>query len=310
MRALEKSTGKTAKELFKMMEMGQLGAEYILPFTRALRSLSSEGGALEKALKTLRVEENRLINQSKLAGDKIFKSGFSEGLSELYKTISEMLKDAGPQLEKLGDIFGKVFKVIAHGLRVIEPYMKIAIDNFWTLFGAASIARILTMGAALRTAFLPLTIAAAAAEELASWLSDDIIGVAEMATGKQVNLRDMTESTIIKKDGKFFKGDTTPLLNKLENHPLLKSIAEGMSGSGITAPQKMWGAVEGYTDYALGNNILGVNMGGSKADIIRQGNGNNNTAPVIINNTYNNATADEMKRNQQMQSLSGIGVSK
>ena len=293
------------------MENGQLVSSEVLPKVAAeLKKAALEGGAFEQALKGLRVTEGQMITESQRAGNKIFKSGFSEGLSELYKTISEILKNAGPQLEKLGDIFGKVFKVIAHGLRVIEPYMKIAIDNFWTLFGAASIARILTMGAALRTAFLPLTIAAAAAEELASWLSDDIIGVAEMATGKQVNLRDMTESTIIKKDGKFFKGDTTPLLNKLENHPLLKSIAEGMSGSGITAPQKMWGAVEGYTDYALGNNILGVNMGGSKADIIRQGNGNNNTAPVIINNTYNNATADEMKRNQQMQSLSGIGVSK
>lgn len=208
MRALEKSTGKTAKELFKMMEMGQLGAEYILPFTRALRSLSSEGGALEKALKTLRVEENRLINQSKLAGDKIFKSGFSEGLSELYKTISEILKNAGPQLEKLGDIFGKVFKGIAHILRVVEPYLKLVIDNFEVLFGAGMLLKIKAMGLALARTFLPLTAAVAAAEELASLMSDKLVGGIEKQAGMQINLMNRTTSGLKEKDGKYYKSGT------------------------------------------------------------------------------------------------------
>jgi len=209
MRALEKSTGKTAKELFKMMEMGQLGADYILPFTRALRELSSEGGALEKALKTLRVQEDRVINLSKLSGDVIYKSGFSEGLSELYKTMSDILEDAGPQLEKIGKIFGTAFKAIAYTLKLIEPPLSLIINNIEYLAGGLMIKKLMLLRATLATTFLPITVALAAAEELISLFSDKLVGVTEKAMGYQVNLSNGTKTNLVTKDGKLMSDPNT-----------------------------------------------------------------------------------------------------
>lgn len=285
-------------ELFKMMENGQLVSSEVLPKVAAeLKKAALEGGAFEQALKGLRVTEGQLITESQRAGNKIFKSGFSEGLSELYKTISEILKNAGPQLEKLGDIFGKVFKVIAHGLRVIEPYMKIAIDNFWTLFGAASIARILTMGATLRAAFLPITAALFAAEELASLMSDKLVGSLELSAGRQINILDATSSGITtNSDGSVSRDKSAKETSAISD--LLDSYIISSNLSTLV-----------YQGYQVGKQLLSGNEN-STAATIKAGNGVTYTPSVTINNTFNNANADDMKRYQQMQIMNGLGVSK
>ena len=201
-----------------MMEMGQLVSSEVLPKVAAeLKKSAIEGGAFDKALQGLRVTEGQLATESQRAGDKIFKSGFSEGLSNLYKTLSEILKTSGPQLEKLGRIFERVFNGIAYTLKVLEPLMKFAIDNFGTLFGAAMLAKILTFSKAtqlaLTRAFLPIMLAVAAMEEIASLFSDKLVGNLEETLGFQVNLRDNTTSEIItKEDGTLVMGKNNPLM--------------------------------------------------------------------------------------------------
>lgn len=259
-------------ELFKMMENGQLVSSEVLPKVAAeLKKAALEGGAFEQALKGLRVTEGQLITESQRAGNKIFKSGFSEGLSELYKTISEMLKDAGPQLEKFGNLFGKVFKGIAHILRVVEPYLKLVIDNFEVLFGAGMLLKIKAMGLALARTFLPLTAAVAAAEELASLMSDKLVGGIEKQAGMQINLMNRTTSGLKEKDGKYYKSGT---------------------------PQEFFG-LGAFGEYALkGVDMMNPFKTGANALNNLFGSSTPNTTNNSGGNTFvfNNATADEMKR--------------
>lgn len=191
------------------MEAGQLVSSEVLPKVAAeLKKAALEGGAFDKALKGLRVTEGQMMTDSQRAGNTIFKSGFEEGLSQLYKTISELLKTSGPQLEKIGSIFGKVFKGIAYAIKLLEPVMKVAIDNFEVLFGALAIYKLQAFATAanmsLARAFLPITVALAAAEELASLMSDKLVGNIEEKIGMQINLGDKTTSKLTERDGKLF----------------------------------------------------------------------------------------------------------
>ena len=259
-------------ELFKMMEQGQLVSSEVLPKVAAeLKKAALEGGAFDKALKGLRVTEGQMITESQRAGNKIFKSGFSEGLSELYKTIGDLLKDAGPQLEKLGAIFGKVFKGIAHALRVVEPYLKLVIDNFEVLFGAGMLFKIKAMGLALARTFLPLTAAVVAAEELASLMSDKLVGGIEKQAGMQINLMNRTTSGLKEKDGKYYKSGT---------------------------PQEFFG-LGTFGEYALkGVDMMNPFKTGASTLNNLFGNSTTSTTNNSGGNTFvfNNATADEMKR--------------
>lgn len=303
MQVFSRALNVSEAELFKMMEQGQLVSSEVLPKVAAeLKKAALEGGAFEKALKGLKVTEGQLGTDFQRAGKKIFNSGFEDGMSEMYKTLSDIIKDAGPQLEKLGDIFGKVFRGIAHGFRILEPYMKVAIDNFWTLFGAAAISRVVAMGAALRTTFLPLTAAVVAAEELASLMSDSLVGSIEKKMGMQVNLLDRTTSGLERReDGKYY-GDG----KKKEFFGL------GSVGSyGLDIMDKLNPYTSGSTAYAnLSNMVNG--SGATAAEVIRQGNGASpQTTSVTIQNTFNNADATQMIRyNDIQQVMHGIGVSK
>jgi tape measure domain-containing protein len=209
MQAMENATGKTAKELSKMMEMGQLGIDVLPAFGRELRRLANQGGALEKTLESVRVTEARLITQSQKSGDKIFKSGFGEGLSQLYTTMTQILKDAGPQLQKIGKIFGTIFKGIAHVLKLIEPPLKAIINNIEMLGGAYLLGKLAALRAALFTTFLPITAALATAEELISLFSDKLVGVTEKKLGFQINLADRTTTDLVERDGKIFSQSKT-----------------------------------------------------------------------------------------------------
>lgn len=279
-------------ELFKMMEQGQLVSSEVLPKVAAeLKKAALEGGAFDKALQGLRVTEGQMITETQRAGDTIFKSGFSEGLSNLYKTISQILKTSGPQLEKMGKIFGTVFNGIAYSLKLIEPVMKVAIDNFELLFGALAISKLLafskTMGvvalstnAALVKAFLPITLALAAAEELVSLFSDKIVGNIEESAGMQVNLREMTTSGFTQdKEGNLRAGKSSQLFG-LDQNSFLGNILSSQRDATSLLNLTAYPTLKGAYNYMFSD--------GNPSTSNQQQRGN-----TYI---FNNSSADEMKQ--------------
>ena len=307
--------------------MGQLVSSEVLPKVAAeLKRAALEGGAFELALKGLRVTEGQMMTESQRAGNKIFKSEFSEGLSELYKTISEILKTSGPQLEKLGSIFGSVFKGIAHMLKVLDPVMKVVLNNFEALFGLAMIMKIKTLQkvlvsfglsaqGSLLKAFLPLTAALAAAEELASLFSDQLVGNMESKAGQQINLIDGTTSKLVRKDGKLFmdKGSVTDGTKPtMDIKKVTEKDFDAMSFGGKAS--YLWDVFSQGTSGAVNATHMSAAKGvfGSGSSVSETMNKAQTKTPtaVIINNTYHNATADEMLRHQQMQSMMGMSTTK
>lgn len=130
--ALEKATGKTSKELMKMMEMGQLGAEYIKPFTEAIGDLAMANGAYDKALKTLGKTEDRFFTNLQDYAGVIGKSGFNEGLVSLYQGLIETLQGSQHTLKELGKVFNVFFRAIKKGIDLITPLLNGLIRVFGT----------------------------------------------------------------------------------------------------------------------------------------------------------------------------------
>ncbi len=221
MQLFSRALNVSEQELFKMMEQGQLVSSEVLPkVAKEFRKAATEGGAYALALQGLRVKEGQFMTGMQRAGKTIFNSGFEEGLSNLYGTLSEIFENSGPQLKKLGKIFGDVFNAIATGLKVLEPVMKFAIDNFYTLLGAKAIHTLLSfqsilhkaswsMAASWARAFAPISLALVAIDELYSMIDDTKIGLIEKTYGKQINLLKGTTSDFVEKDGKFYAKDSS-----------------------------------------------------------------------------------------------------
>lgn len=131
MKALEKSTGKTAKELLKMMEMGQLSAEYIVPFTRAFREMATVNDALANSLKSGKTAQDRFMVFLKESASLIYESGFEEGLTELFNSMSKALEDGAGALKGLGQVFKLFFTIVKSVGSILIPF----IDSLMTLVG-------------------------------------------------------------------------------------------------------------------------------------------------------------------------------
>ncbi len=204
------------QELFKAMESGQLMSAEVLPkVADELRRAAKEGGAYELALKGLRVTEGQFATGAQRAAKTIFNSGFEKGLSNLYKTMSEIFENSEPQLKKLGKIFGDVFNGITRVLKIIEPIMKLAIDNFYTLFGFYALSKITLFANTLNKAswvaagawarmFAPIAAGIALVDELWSMMDDNRVGALEGASGMQINLLTGKVSGLVEKDGGFY----------------------------------------------------------------------------------------------------------
>lgn len=209
-----KAMGYTTKELNDQLKAGNVLAKDLLPkLTPLISDMANANGALATQLESARAAEQRFFLQSQNAGKEIYKSGFSAGLKELYETMDNILVRAEPNLKKFGATMGRVFKGIAYMLKVIEPYFNLFIGNLEIVTGGFMLMSInklskgfTLLGASIRVAFLPLTAALAAMTELASFMSDDLVGITEKAMGKQVNILNMTKSELYMKDGQIMSG--------------------------------------------------------------------------------------------------------
>lgn len=213
-----KAMGKTTKEMNKALEQGQITAKDLLPkLIPLMNELANNNGALAKQLQTAQTAQNRFNIVAQEGADIIWKNGMSSGFKELFKTLTRILGSSKPQLEKLGRVFEAILRGLSYSLELLEPVFKVFIDNIEIAFGAVALRTMRTFAnvanVSLARAFLPVTAALAAAEELMSLMSDKVVGVTENATGRQFNILTGQSSEIIRRDGKMFSGESKQMIN-------------------------------------------------------------------------------------------------
>jgi len=124
MRALQKSTGKTAAEIEGMLQRGELTAEYIKPFINAMGELASANGAYEKALVKLGTVEARMRTNAGLAAARMGEAGFTQGLIKLYSELIRIFQENGHAIDEMGKAFNVFFRGVAAMLRFFEPLVQ------------------------------------------------------------------------------------------------------------------------------------------------------------------------------------------
>lgn len=211
--ALEMSTGKTSKQLLKMMEMGQLGVEYINPFLDALGKLANKNGALEKSLLTTATAQRQFKTELQLAGDEIYKGGFGEGLGDLLRDLIKHLRESEGGLEGLGKTFQAFFGIVRSFAAVAIPVFnalstiigKLS-EGFTYVFGEGMGEKILQIvmamgllkkalwsvtaaaalfGKTIQASFWPIFAALTALQEIYGLLDSKTESSFEKSTGKQ-----------------------------------------------------------------------------------------------------------------------------
>ena len=119
-RLMAEAMGVTTEELDKLMETGKVFSAEVLPdFGKKLREFAAPG--IDKALKSNRVAMNKMINSFREAGDEVFKSGFSEGLTVLFQSITKFMEHNKDLWQFLGKAFGGFFRILAKVINFLRP---------------------------------------------------------------------------------------------------------------------------------------------------------------------------------------------
>ena len=135
MKAFEKALGVTSQGLSQMMENGELIAEEVLPKVgKAFAELAREGGSLKAALKNARVAQGQFTIGMQEAVDNVFKSGFGQGLTELFQTLTSNMEESEYGIKKLGKVFELIFKSLAKASDILMPIL----DAVFSVIGGIS----------------------------------------------------------------------------------------------------------------------------------------------------------------------------
>lgn len=129
----------TVKEMMDLQQQGGLISTKVLPhFAKNMREAAQANGALDKALASNRVAMNRFSVSMAEGADTVFQTGFGEGLTELFNTLGENIRDLNPLFKAFGRILGSTFKVIAIGVDLITPplrFLGVILDNVTEMMG-------------------------------------------------------------------------------------------------------------------------------------------------------------------------------
>ncbi|AUR89081.1 coil containing protein [Vibrio phage 1.121.O._10N.286.46.C4] len=114
-------TDGSVKSLMKLMEQGKVMANDVMPhFAKRMREAAS--GGLAKAMDSNRVAMGRMTNSIEIAANAFFKSGYSEGLTDLFNSIADFFSKNEHTWKAFGKIVGGVLKGLAFVLEeVITP---------------------------------------------------------------------------------------------------------------------------------------------------------------------------------------------
>lgn len=131
----EKALGVSSQELFAMMERGELMAEDVLPKVAvAFGEMARQGGALGKQLESGRTQQQRFTASMQEAADLIYQSGFEEGISDMFKTITEEIMESKEALQAAGQIFKWFFKTIGLAVKIVQPLLDGVLFVVGTIF--------------------------------------------------------------------------------------------------------------------------------------------------------------------------------
>lgn len=218
-RALNVST----KELFEMMERGELLASDVLPKVAAeFARTARQGGALEAALNTARIQQKRFFTGAQEASDIIFQAGFGEGIADMFFTFTQSLADSESGLKGLGKTFKLVFDSIALVVKAVTPILnhafsvigvfaetinKLFVNDIGMIVGgiglfAAALWRVKSVVKLLNLSFTSLFAKIYPIyfliKEFIALMSKDVIGDIELALGRDVSISDLGSNKVVK----------------------------------------------------------------------------------------------------------------
>ena len=126
----------TVGSMLALQQKGGLISSKVLPkFAENLRAAARNNGALDKALQSNRVAMNQMMTSVQGAADTVFKSGWSEGLTDLFTAIGELFSENETFFKSFGKIAGTAFKVLAFVVReVLNPVLS-ALGSILNLVG-------------------------------------------------------------------------------------------------------------------------------------------------------------------------------
>ncbi len=194
-----KALGMSEMEMFKLMEQGKLLAVDVLPkVAKQMKIMANEGGALDEKLRSVRVTQGQFTNELQLAQDKIFRTGYDDGLAGLFKTMTTSLSDNGKTLERIGKVYEKVFNGISHvvvwATQFIQSFFRV-LETGWDViqWGIDNPIKsilltlpLLVMGfktlgaaimAAFRTPLAVITLVVGLIDEIRAYFDDDVKGL-------------------------------------------------------------------------------------------------------------------------------------
>jgi len=216
-----------------MMENGELLAADVLPkVAKEMKAVAAVG--LESKLDTLRVAQGQFFNELEKTNNTIFQGGFSEGLKDLFQTLTQSVQVNQDTLKNFGEIFKTVFTVVESVYKSVSPIFMAMIDVLGGLFGAldktfgedtvenitkAITAIVIALSPLLRT----VTAIVAAFDFLMSFFESGKMNIIEEKLGKDV---DLSEKGFSKSDllnfpkfayksfeAAFMGGSTAPISN-------------------------------------------------------------------------------------------------
>ncbi|QDP59456.1 MAG: hypothetical protein GOVbin4162_30 [Prokaryotic dsDNA virus sp.] len=269
-RALNVST----RELFAMMERGELMASEVLPMVaKEFSRTAREGGALAKAIETARIQQRRFTTGAQESADVIFQGGFGEGISNMFKELTDSLGESTKGMEGLGKVYKLFFDLVTQGAKIAIPILDSLFfvlgeisdvlnaifvnDSTVTLAGIAAVTlAIKNLDRVFKSLYARLFLTLGILDEIFSFFVAGRIGVLEKLMGTDVALGDTAFFQSLK--DWFEGGEDATLLEKL-----LKGFAGLATAYGIWKGS-MWGLQKAATaaSKALWNVATGGMSGG------------------------------------------------
>lgn len=118
--AMMRAAGYTSeKDFFKAVEAGKIMASEVMPkFADELKKVARTNGALEATTKKTRAEMQRFFNQLTYAKDEIFQGGMDDGLSYMFGSFADLLKEMEPVAKALGAMFRGAVVTLTGAIKV------------------------------------------------------------------------------------------------------------------------------------------------------------------------------------------------